>query len=128
MMKKLVVEVRKLDVDFWVMKEKDVTGSLYPDVEVRLGNYRGTTRYFEKKSNPEWSQVFSFSKDRIQASILEVNVKDKDVIKDDFVGRIIFNLNEIPKRVPPDSPLAPQWYRLEDRNSNKVKGELMLVG
>ncbi|PHT48228.1 hypothetical protein CQW23_12436 [Capsicum baccatum] len=84
MMKKLVVEVRKLGVDFWVMKEKDVTGSLYPYVE---------------------------------ASILEVNVKDKDVIKDDFVGRIMFNLNEIPKRVPPDRPLAPQWYRLEDRNN-----------
>ncbi|CAN4118598.1 unnamed protein product [Withania somnifera] len=106
---------------------KDVTGSLDPYVEVRLGNYRGTTRHFEKKSNPEWNQVFAFSKDRIQASVLEVIVKDKDFIKDDFVGRVVFDLNEIPKRVPPDSPLAPQRYRLEDRNKNKVKGELMLA-
>ncbi|CAN4118600.1 unnamed protein product [Withania somnifera] len=106
---------------------KDVTGSLDPYVEVRLGNYRGTTRHFEKKSNPEWNQVFAFSKDRIQASVLEVIVKDKDFIKDDFVGRVVFDLNEIPKRVPPDSPLAPQWYRLEERNNNKVKGELMLA-
>ncbi|KAM3339656.1 hypothetical protein P3S68_029525 [Capsicum galapagoense] len=106
---------------------KDVTGSLDPYVEFRLGNYRGTTCHFEKKSNPEWSQIFAFSKDRIQASVLEVNVKDKDVVKDDFVGRVMFDLNEIPKRVPPDSPLAPQWYRLEDRNGNKVKGELMLA-
>ncbi|WMV52657.1 hypothetical protein MTR67_046042 [Solanum verrucosum] len=106
---------------------KDVTGSLDPYVEVRLGNYKGTTRHFEKKSNPEWSQVFAFSKDRIQASVLEVNVKDKDFIKDDFVGCVMFDLNDIPKRVPPDSPLAPQWYRLEDRHGNKVKGELMLA-
>ncbi|OIV99424.1 hypothetical protein TanjilG_17234 [Lupinus angustifolius] len=105
----------------------DITGSLDPYVEVKLGNYKGRTRHFEKKSNPEWNQVFAFSKDRIQASVLEVVVKDKDVISDDFVGRVWFDLNEIPKRIPPDSPLAPQWYRLEDRKGLKVKGELMLA-
>ncbi|KAL2559639.1 Calcium-dependent lipid-binding (CaLB domain) plant phosphoribosyltransferase family protein [Forsythia ovata] len=51
---------------------KDVTSSSDPYVEVKLGNYKGTTRHFEKKSNPEWNQVFSFYRDRIQASILEV--------------------------------------------------------
>ncbi|XP_022766762.1 FT-interacting protein 1-like [Durio zibethinus] len=106
---------------------KDVTGSCDPYVEVKLGNYVGFTRFFEKKSNPEWNQVFAFSKDRLQASLLEVTVKDKDFVKDDFIGKIFFDLNEIPKRVPPDSPLAPQWYRLEDRQGNKVKGELMLA-
>ncbi|VAI90704.1 unnamed protein product [Triticum turgidum subsp. durum] len=33
-------------------------------------------------------------------------------------------------RVPPDSPLAPQWYRLEERRGDggyKVRGELMLA-
>ncbi|GFY98296.1 calcium-dependent lipid-binding (CaLB domain) plant phosphoribosyltransferase family protein [Actinidia rufa] len=106
---------------------KDVTGSCDPYVEVKLGNYKGTTLHFEKKSNPEWNQVFAFSKDRIQASVLEVTVKDKDFVKDDFIGRVLFDLNEVPKRVPPDSPLAPQWYRLEERNSNKARGELMLA-
>nr|GMD84469.1 FT-interacting protein 1-like [Ipomoea batatas] len=108
---------------------KDVTGSLDPYVEIRLGNYKGTTRHFEKRSNPEWNQVFAFSKDRIQASVLEVSVKDKDFVKDDFVGRVLFDLNEVPKRVPPDSPLAPQWYRLEDRKGDKARGggELMLA-
>ncbi|KOM50774.1 hypothetical protein LR48_Vigan08g160100 [Vigna angularis] len=106
---------------------KDVTGSLDPYVEVKLGNFKGVTKHFEKKSNPEWNQVFAFSKDRIQASVLEVIVKDKDVISDDFVGRVWFDLNEIPRRVPPDSPLAPQWYRLEDRKGVKAKGELMLA-
>ncbi|KAL2501678.1 Calcium-dependent lipid-binding (CaLB domain) plant phosphoribosyltransferase family protein [Forsythia ovata] len=106
---------------------KDVTGSCDPYVEVKLGNYKGTTRHFEKKSNPEWNQVFAFSKDRLQASVVEVTVKDKDVVKDDFMGRVRFDLNEIPKRVPPDSPLAPQWFRLEDRKGDKIKGELMLA-
>ena len=46
--------------------------------------------------------------------------------RDDFLGRVSFDLNEIPIRVPPDSPLAPQWYRLEDyRREGKLRGEVM---
>ncbi|XP_030552216.2 FT-interacting protein 1-like [Rhodamnia argentea] len=117
-----------------VVKAKDIppssiTGSCDPYVEVKLGNYKGRTRHFEKKMNPEWNQVFAFSKDRIQSSALEVFVKDKEMVgRDDYVGRVVFDLNEIPTRVPPDSPLAPQWYRLEDRRGGgKVRGEIMLA-
>ncbi|KAF3448922.1 hypothetical protein FNV43_RR09639 [Rhamnella rubrinervis] len=105
---------------------KDVTGSCDPYVEVKLGNYKGTTKHFEKNSNPKWNQVFAFSKE-IQATVLEVVVKDKDFVLDDLMGRVMFDLNDVPKRVPPDSPLAPQWYRMEDRKGVKVKGELMLA-
>ncbi|KAL2892240.1 FT-interacting protein 1 [Bienertia sinuspersici] len=106
----------------------DVTGSLDPYVEVKVGNYKGVTKYFEKKKEPEWNEVFAFSRDRVQASVLDVLVKDKDLVKDDFVGIIRFDLNEIPTRVPPDSPLAPQWYRLEDKKGERSSnGELMLA-
>ncbi|XP_044476720.1 FT-interacting protein 7 [Mangifera indica] len=105
----------------------DVTGSLDPFVEVRIGNYKGITKHFEKKQNPEWNQVFAFSRDRMQASVLEVVIKDKDLVKDDFVGIVRFDINEVPLRVPPDSPLAPEWYRLEDKKGEKIKGELMLA-
>lgn len=105
----------------------DATGSLDPYVEVRVGNYKGTTKHFEKKQNPEWNEVFAFSRDRMQASVLEVVVKDKNVVKDDFVGLLHFDLSDVPTRVPPDSPLAPEWYRLEDKKGDKAKGELMLA-
>lgn len=105
----------------------DVTGSLDPYVEVRVGNYRGKTRTFERQQNPEWNEVFAFSRERMQATFLEVLVKDKDLIKDDFVGIVRFDLNDVPLRVPPDSPLAPEWYRLETKKGEKVKGELMLA-
>ncbi|KAJ8748802.1 hypothetical protein K2173_011358 [Erythroxylum novogranatense] len=117
-----------------VVKAKDlppstITGSCDPYVEIKLGNYKGRTRHFEKKMNPEWNQVFSFSKERIQSSVLEVFVKDKEMVgRDDYLGRVVFDLNEIPTRVPPDSPLAPQWYRLEERRGGgKVRGEIMLA-
>ncbi|KAG9441211.1 hypothetical protein H6P81_017065 [Aristolochia fimbriata] len=105
----------------------DLTGSLDPYVEVKVGNYKGVTRHFEKKQDPMWNEVFAFSRDRMQATYLEVVVKDKDLMKDDFVGIVRFDLNEVPTRVPPDSPLAPQWYRLEDKKGDKTKGELMLA-
>ncbi|KAK1353489.1 FT-interacting protein 1 [Heracleum sosnowskyi] len=117
-----------------VVKARDlppnqVTGSSDPYVEVKLGNYKGKTQHFTKRSNPEWKQVFAFSKDKIQSSVLEVFVRDKDMVaRDDYLGRVVFDMNEVPTRVPPDSPLAPQWYRLEDRRGeNKLRGEVMLA-
>ncbi|XP_068641322.1 FT-interacting protein 1-like [Aristolochia californica] len=117
-----------------VVKAKDlppssITGSCDPYIEVKLGNYKGTTKHFEKKHNPEWNQVFAFSKERIQSSVLEVFVKDKEMVaRDDYLGKVTFDLNEVPTRVPPDSPLAPQWYRLEERRGEgKVRGEIMLA-
>ncbi|KAK6937994.1 Phosphoribosyltransferase C-terminal [Dillenia turbinata] len=115
-----VVKARDLPV-------MDITGSLDPYVEVKLGNYKGVTKHLEKNQNPVWRQIFAFSKDRLQAHMLEVTVKDKDIGKDDFVGRVVFDLSEVPVRVPPDSPLAPQWYKLEDKKGEKTKaGEVML--
>lgn len=105
----------------------DITGSLDPYVEVRIGNYKGTTKHIEKQQNPIWNVVFAFSRERMQASVLEVVVKDKDLVKDDYVGTVRFDLNEVPMRVPPDSPLAPEWYRLADKKGEKIKGELMLA-
>lgn len=117
-----------------VVKAKDlppnsITAGCDPYVEVKLGNYKGRTKHFERKTNPEWNQVFAFPKDRIQSSVLEVFVKDREMVgRDDYLGRVVFDLNEVPTRVPPDSPLAPQWYRLEDRRgTGKVRGEVMLA-
>lgn len=97
--------------------------------EVKLGNYRGVTKLASERrgissKSPEWDQVFAFSKDCIQSSMVEILVKDKD--REDFVGRVWFDLSEVPKRVPPDSPLAPQWYRMEDKKGEKTRGEVMV--
>ncbi|KAG5586932.1 hypothetical protein H5410_047366 [Solanum commersonii] len=92
--------------------------------EVKLGNYRGITkRVFS--NHAEWDQVFAFSKDSVQSSVVEIFVKENN--KDDFLGRVWFDLNEVPKRVPPDSQLAPQWYRMEDKKGDKSKGGELMV-
>ena len=110
------------------LPDMDLTGSLDPYVEVKLGNYRGVTKTFTKDKNPVWAQVFAFSKERIQSNVLEVVVKDKDLVKDDYVGRVVFDVAEAPHRVPPESPLAPEWYCLLNRQGQKLeKGEIMLA-
>ncbi|XP_062224813.1 FT-interacting protein 1-like [Phragmites australis] len=109
------------------------TGGCSPCVEVRVGNYRGTTRHCERKASPEWNQVFAFSRERVLATALEVFVRDKDAVgRDDCVGRVAFDIGEAPVRVPPDSPLAPQWYRLGNARGEcggkmVAHGEVMLA-
>ncbi|CAI9779448.1 unnamed protein product [Fraxinus pennsylvanica] len=117
-----------------VVKAKDLptnplTGNCDPYVEVKLGNYKGKTQHFEKKTNPIWNQVFTFSKEKIHSSVVEVFVRDRAMVaKDDYLGRVVFDMNEVPTRAPPDSPLAPQWYRLVDRQEeSKVRGAVMLA-
>ncbi|KAJ6915657.1 hypothetical protein NC652_018345 [Populus alba x Populus x berolinensis] len=53
----------------------------------------------------------------LQGGILETMVKDMKS----------FNLGDIPTWFPPYGPLAPRWYRLEDRSGIKVAGELPLT-
>ncbi|KAL8092343.1 hypothetical protein AgCh_034582 [Apium graveolens] len=99
---------------------KKATGSY---VEIRLGDYKGTTFLSEKKSDSQWFQVFAFSVDHVRATVLEATVKSTKATKQDFVGRLLFDLNV----VPPNTPLPPQWYRLQDGKGKTSKGELMLA-
>ncbi|KAK0574281.1 hypothetical protein LWI29_021002 [Acer saccharum] len=111
-----------------------MTNTCDPYVEVKIGNYKGTTIHFEKKPDPEWNQVFAFTKGRIQATSVEICLKDKIVVVnggggggDQIIGKITIDMPDIPTRVPPDSPLAPQWYRLEASNGTRARGELMFA-
>ncbi|PIN08851.1 hypothetical protein CDL12_18568 [Handroanthus impetiginosus] len=98
------------------------------DLPVKVGNYKGVTKHLEKNQNPVWNSVFAFSKETLQSNLIEVTVKDKDIGKDDFVGKVWFDIQEIPQRVPPDSPMAPQWYKLENKKGEKINhGEIMLA-
>ncbi|KAM0822734.1 hypothetical protein ACQ4PT_071325 [Festuca glaucescens] len=64
-----------------MVKAKDlppnpITGApMDPYVEVKLGNYKGTTKHYDRRTNPEWDQVFAFSKFRVQSNALEVYLR-----------------------------------------------------
>ncbi|XP_008796405.2 FT-interacting protein 3 [Phoenix dactylifera] len=117
----LVEQMQYLYVRVVRARDLPVAGGGESHAEVKLGNYRGLT---QPAGTHCWDQVFAFSKDTIQSSAVEIFVKEKG--KEEFIGRLAFDLSEVPRRVPPDSTLAPQWYRMEDRKGEKAKGEVMV--
>ncbi|WVZ79405.1 hypothetical protein U9M48_026985 [Paspalum notatum var. saurae] len=107
-----------------VVKAKDlppnpITGAaMDPYVEVRLGNYKGKTRHFDRRANPEWDQVFAFSKSRVQSNVLEVFLKDREMLgRDDYVGKVTFDLAEVPTRA--DEAFPEAWHS----DAASVRGE-----
>ncbi|WCJ43550.1 C2 calcium/lipid-binding plant phosphoribosyltransferase family protein [Euphorbia peplus] len=75
------------------------------------------------QSDKDWDQVFAFDKEGLNSASLEVSVwgeekkENEDEKTETCIGTVSFDLQEVPKRVPPDSPLAPQWYSLESDKS-----------
>ncbi|KAL9436405.1 hypothetical protein AB3S75_022455 [Citrus x aurantiifolia] len=101
-----------------------------PVVKIAVANSRVESKPARRTSCFEWDQTFAFGRDSPESSsFLEVSVWDPprgDVAAPPgFLGGICFDVSEIPLRDPPDSPLAPQWYRME--GGGAYSGDLMLA-
>ncbi|KAL6583938.1 hypothetical protein OROMI_003227 [Orobanche minor] len=87
----------------------------------------------DSSTNPEteWHQVFAlgYNKETSANSTLEISVWDGGALEK-FLGGVCFDLSDVPVRDPPDSPLAPRWYRLEGdgagNDENGFSGDLQL--
>ncbi|CAH8363948.1 unnamed protein product [Eruca vesicaria subsp. sativa] len=106
-------------------------------VKVRTSNHfvrskPAVNRPGELTDSPEWNQVFALGHNRTDsaASGATLEISAWDASSESFLGGVCFDLSEVPVRDPPDSPLAPQWYRLEgsaaDQNSGRVSGDIQL--
>ncbi|ESW23802.1 hypothetical protein PHAVU_004G076600 [Phaseolus vulgaris] len=83
-----------------------------------------------ESESKDWDQVFAFDKEGLNSTSLEVSVwsveeKEGEEKKESCLGTVSFDLQEVPKRVPPDSPLAPQWYSMDSETT--PGNELMLA-
>ncbi|KAJ1378447.1 Phosphoribosyltransferase C-terminal [Sesbania bispinosa] len=106
-----------------------------PYVKVRTSSHYvrskpASFRPNESNDSPEWNQVFAlgYNKTDANSATLEISVWDSPT--ENFLGGVCFDLSDVPVRDPPDSPLAPQWYRLEggaaDQNPGRVSGDIQL--
>ncbi|PON49138.1 Phosphoribosyltransferase, partial [Parasponia andersonii] len=105
-----------------VVKARSLPTNGNPIVEISVSNYHVRSKPASKSVFFDWDQTFAFSRDAPESSsVLEVSLWDppgpnhaSDVVASkNFLGGLCFDTAEIPLRDPPDSPLAPQWYRLE---------------
>ncbi|XVF11983.1 hypothetical protein REPUB_Repub08aG0075800 [Reevesia pubescens] len=85
----------------------------------------------EPTDSPEWREVFAlgYNKQESANATLEISVWDSPT--ENFLGGVCFDLSDVAVRESPDSPLAPQWYRLEsgavDQNSCSLSGDIQLA-
>ncbi|KAK6942487.1 Protein of unknown function DUF3292 [Dillenia turbinata] len=116
-----------------VVKARSLPTNGTPSVKIVVCGSQVVSKPARKNHLFEWDQTFAFGRDAPDSSsLLEVSVWDpppsdpnSDVAGTNFLGGICFDVTEIPLRDPPDSPLAPQWYRLEGGGAHN--GDLMLA-
>ncbi|KAK8964127.1 hypothetical protein KSP40_PGU008150 [Platanthera guangdongensis] len=113
----LFIRILKAKQEF---KEEDI-GLLHRSVfaKIIIGSYCVRTR--TAMLNSDWDQAFAFHKESLNSFIAEISVNEEkdggDTITESILGAVSFDLSEIPKRLAPDSPLAPQWYTLESSST-----------
>ncbi|CAL1401333.1 unnamed protein product [Linum trigynum] len=85
-------------------------------------------RPIEPPDSPDWNQVFAHPHNRPDSASTTLEISVWDAPTEQFLGGICFDLFDVPVRDPPDSLLAPQWYRLEGgaQNSGRVSGDVQL--
>ncbi|KAG7555647.1 C2 domain [Arabidopsis suecica] len=113
-----------------VVKARSLPTSGSPVTKISLSGTIIQSKPARKTSCFEWDQTFAFLRDSPDLSsspILEISVWDSSTGNEtsQFLGGICFDVSEIPLRDPPDSPLAPQWYRLEGGGAHN--SDLMLA-
>ncbi|KAH7661595.1 Phosphoribosyltransferase C-terminal protein [Dioscorea alata] len=118
-----------------VVRARSLPNGAKPHVRITASGRQACTTVARRVGKlSEWNQTFAFARDPAVAddsSMIEVSVWDlpPDAHVDDgddrhFLGGLCFDVSDIPKRDPPDSTLAPQWYALEGRWARS--GDLML--
>ncbi|XP_059668598.1 multiple C2 domain and transmembrane region protein 16 [Cornus florida] len=106
-----------------VLKARSLHTNSNPIVKIAASGSQVVSKPARRTQLFEWDQTFAFGHDTpdSSSSILEISLWDAH----NFLGGLCFDVTEIPLRDPPDSPLAPQWYRLEGGGVHG--GHLMLA-
>ncbi|CAL1368167.1 unnamed protein product [Linum trigynum] len=116
-----------------IVKARGLSPNESPYVKIRTSNHyvrSKPTNYrpSEPPDSPEWNQVFALPHNRPDSASTTLEISVWDAPTEQFLGGVCFDLSDVPVRDPPDSPLAPQWYRLEggEQNSGRVSGDVQL--
>ncbi|KAL6973325.1 hypothetical protein U1Q18_027505 [Sarracenia purpurea var. burkii] len=121
-----------------LVKARGLAANGSPYVKIGTSSYSVKTKPATYKpgdtpANPEWHQVFAFPHNKPETADSDLQISVWDSPSEQFLGGVCFDLSDVPVRDPPDSPLAPQWFRLEGgggdgggAHSGIVSGDIQL--
>ncbi|XP_055016374.1 extended synaptotagmin-1 [Boleophthalmus pectinirostris] len=93
-----------------------VKGKSDPYVKINIGGETFTSQVIKANLNPTWNEMYEVILTQLHGQDLQLEVFDKDMdVKDDFMGRLKINLQDIIK-----SQYTDQWYTLNDVKSGRV--------
>ncbi|XP_056606142.1 extended synaptotagmin-1 isoform X1 [Triplophysa dalaica] len=92
-----------------------VKGKSDPYVKTQIGNATFKSHVIKEKLNPIWNEMYELVLTSDATSDVLVEVFDKDMDKDDFLGRVKISLQDIIR-----SQLTDQWFTLSDVKHGRV--------
>ncbi|XP_043097609.1 extended synaptotagmin-1 isoform X1 [Puntigrus tetrazona] len=92
-----------------------VKGKSDPYVKIHIGDKIFKSHVIKENLNPTWNEMYEVVLPSRSTSDVLVEVFDKDVDKDDFLGRVKISLQEII-----GSQLTDEWFSLNDVKRGRV--------
>uniref|UniRef100_A0A9J8DCY8 Extended synaptotagmin-like protein 1b n=1 Tax=Cyprinus carpio carpio TaxID=630221 RepID=A0A9J8DCY8_CYPCA len=114
-----VLRLHLLEAEDLVAKDKMmggmVKGKSDPYVKIHIGDKIFKSHVIKENLNPTWNEMYELVLTSRSTSDVLVEVFDKDMDKDDFLGRVKISLQEIIQ-----SQLTDEWFSLNDVKHGRV--------
>eukprot|EP01097_Dermamoeba_algensis_P002003 TRINITY_DN1791_c0_g1_i1.p1 TRINITY_DN1791_c0_g1~~TRINITY_DN1791_c0_g1_i1.p1 ORF type:complete len:319 (-),score=75.70 TRINITY_DN1791_c0_g1_i1:400-1356(-) len=107
------------------LKSMDKNGLSDPFVRVEIGNFKKKTDVKKKTLNPVFQDQFEIPVDKVamtKSLVITVFDWDPGLNTNDFMGCVIFNLNDFLVDHPPKT-LVDKWYVLSSNRKKDKKGQ-----
>ncbi|XP_055725252.1 uncharacterized protein LOC129815440 isoform X2 [Salvelinus fontinalis] len=90
-------------------------GKSDPYVKIHIGVVKFKSHVIKENLNPTWNEMFETVLTPQAGQEVQVELYDKDMDKDDFLGRFMMRLSDVIS-----SQYTDQWYTLNDVKSGRV--------
>lgn len=114
-----VIRIHLLEAENLIAKDNFMRGMVKgksdPYVKVRAGAQSFRSRTIKENLNPKWHELYEVIVNQIPGQELEFELFDKDIDKDDFLGRLKITYKDIMK-----SKFMDEWFMLNDVKSGKL--------
>ncbi|KAG7465594.1 extended synaptotagmin-1-like [Solea senegalensis] len=93
-----------------------VKGKSDPYAKISVGDFMFKSKVIDENLNPVWNEMYEAVLRPVPGLEVQVEVYDKDMDADDFLGRLKVSVADIIS-----SQLTDQWYTLNDVKSGRVR-------